>query len=89
MKASQIFKIAALASAGAYAYHFFKENPHIFTLQPTNEEKARELIDRLQTQNVINSNIAGVAHDVVSFGGKRYQGLDNVIDIKPTRVRYG
>lgn len=89
MKTSQVFKIIALAGAGAYAYHFFKENPHLFTLQPTNEEKARELIDRLQTQNVINSNIAGVAHDVVSFGGNRYQKRGSVIDVTPSRVHYG
>lgn len=88
MKASQIFKIAALASAGAYAYHFFKENPHLFSLQPTNEEKARELIDRLQTNDFINSNIAGVAHDVVSFGSSRFQ-RNGVIDITPTKVQYG
>lgn len=88
MKASQIFKIAALASAGAYAYHFFKENPNFFMIEPTNEEKARALIDRMQESNIINANIAGTAHDVVSFGGNRYRP-QNVIDVKPTKVIYG
>jgi DNA-binding LytR/AlgR family response regulator len=88
MKASHLFKVVALASAGAYAYHFFKENPSLFTLQPTNEEKAKDLIDRLQNQNVINSDVAGLAYDVVNFGGNRYS-RSNVIDVKPSEVRYG
>ena len=88
MKPSHLFKVVALASAGAYAYHFFKENPNLFTLQPTNQEKAKELIDRLQNQNVINSDVAGVAYDVVSFGSNRYSRA-NVIDVKPSRVQYG
>lgn len=88
MKASQIFKIAALASAGAYAYHFFKENPDFFMIKPTSEEKARAIIDRMQESNIINANIAGTAHDVVSFGGSRYKP-QNVIDVTPQRVIYG
>jgi hypothetical protein len=88
MKASHVFKVVALASAGAYAYHFFKENPGLFTLQPTNEDKARDLIEKLQNQNVINSDVAGLAYDVVSFGGNRYS-QSNVIDVQPSRVQYG
>lgn len=83
MKKSQVFKIIALASAGAYALQFLKENPHLFKLEPSNQEKANALIDRMQSYNLMNSNIAGVARDVVKFSGSRHHP---VIDVSAKRI---
>lgn len=82
MRQSELFKYLALAGAGAYAYCFFKENPHLFGLTKSNEEKANELIDKLQSYNMLNQNLAGAARDVVSFGHKRHY-QNNVIDVTP------
>jgi len=83
MKKSKVFKFIALAGAGAYAYSFLKENPHLFGLEPTNREKANQIIDRMQTYNIMNSDVAGLARDVIDFSGKRHDST--VIDVSARR----
>jgi hypothetical protein len=58
MKTSQVFKILALASAGAFAYSKIKENPGMFKTGPR-ADTLNVLFQKLQQ----NTNLAGFVNE--------------------------
>ncbi len=91
MKASQIFKLVALAGAGAYAVSKVKENPELFGRVVTSRERAHQLIDHLGNAYNLSPFITDLAKD---HTGRFYEPpaqsvphrTDDVIDVTPRKV---